>query len=1010
MPAFVRLLGPAAVRLEGEWLEPPTGKTSALLYYLAYQGGWVSRDELLLLFWPDTVEEKARRNLRRLLSTIRTLPYAQEFETESTRIRWPVGSDAAEFKRALAESNLSTVVQLYRGELLQGFKPHGMPEFDSWLELERQTLHNDWRRTVLSFSDELGAGERHQQASEVLERLYLADPFDEETLRRYLEGLYLSGQRSKALEVFSGFGEALKNELDAEPEDATEQLVTRIRDREPLEALVAPGIKAAVDEEASPQHDLPPQPTPFVGREAELVRLAEMLGDPACRLLTLVGSGGIGKTRLAVELVQGQLGRYRDGVFFVPFAAVTSPELMVSAMATALDFTFFGPTNPKEQLLDYLRDKELLLILDNLEQLLEGMSLLSDILTTAPQVTLLATSRERLNLHAESVYDLAGLSYPRDDERAALSYDAVKLFAQSAERSRSEFLLDEQNERAVIRITQLVDGLPLAIELAASWSRVLIPEDIASQIEDGIGFLQASTRDLPERHRSIRAVFDHSWDLLSSEEQTVLRRLSVFRGGFTQQAAAEVAGASLTVLAGLADKSLVRMSLSGRFDQHPLIQQYALEKLAERPEEELQTFDSHSEYYYRLLEQHGNRIPGTDLKERIELAATEWENIEASWKWMVKQRRAEQLQRATLMLQLFIQNKLWYQKGNELFAQAVWSLSEGDTSHHPALAAVLTGQAWMLTELGRNSEAIRLTERALGLLRPLGESQAHAVLNGLDALAEFQNKAGDYARAEANAVEALMLARSLDLLEMEAFTLIHLGENETSQGNYQQAERHYRESLALLRQEGQDHSESNALWSLGELHLIQGHLQEARRLLQEAAELAERIDYRWPALVSLKLLARVAFEQGSFEEATVLSGEALSMAREMRDLRQEAGALVISASLAEARGDYPEARTRFREALSIAWSAKALPTVLESLVFYAEFLFKHGDHVEVRDYLGLVVHHQATEQWVRERAQQVLEELRGTGARDVSEGSEELGRATSLAAVVGDILGSETLT
>jgi DNA-binding SARP family transcriptional activator len=281
MAASVRLLGTPAVKHGEGWLEPPIGKLFAILYYLACQEGWVNRDDLLYLFWPDTPEQSARQNLRPLLTKLRRFPYAQDLEIEASRLRWPVESDIHAFKQALAERRWAQAVQRYGGELLKGFTLEGAPEFTSWLELERAKLHHAWGEATLNLADELEGTKRYADSAQVLERLYKADSLDETILKRYLRALHLSGERHKALAAFASFKEMLQEELEVEPEADTLRLVERIKSGESLDEGTA---KVTTARERRPKVKMPVQATPFIGREIEKVKLAAKLDDPACHL------------------------------------------------------------------------------------------------------------------------------------------------------------------------------------------------------------------------------------------------------------------------------------------------------------------------------------------------------------------------------------------------------------------------------------------------------------------------------------------------------------------------------------------------------------------------------------------------------------------------------------------------------------------------------------------------------------------------------------------------------
>ena len=302
MTSYAQLLGMPQFRVNETWQAPPLSKKGALLFYLAYSGDWLSRDELLYIFYPDSAEKPARANLRQLLTSLRKLPYSQGLEIEDTRVRFQIETDVASFKKAISEENWVKVLELYQGELLHGFNPPDFTEFDNWLSLERQALHAAWRKASLNFAEELSATERSSLAAEVLASVYKADPLDEGVMRVYLKNLYQSNQKTEALDTFATFKNTLHHELGSEPEASTLELITVIQQDKPLSVTGSVAVKTQVAEHSKPAHNLPTQPTEFVGREMEKTKLASLLAEKTCRLLTIVASGGMGKTRLAVEV------------------------------------------------------------------------------------------------------------------------------------------------------------------------------------------------------------------------------------------------------------------------------------------------------------------------------------------------------------------------------------------------------------------------------------------------------------------------------------------------------------------------------------------------------------------------------------------------------------------------------------------------------------------------------------------------------------------------------------
>lgn len=383
----------------------------------------------------------------------------------------------------------------------------------------------------------------------------------------------------------------------------------------------------------------------FVGRETELCDIAELMNDPCCRLLTLTGLGGIGKTRLAMEYARRQKDTFANGFCFAPLQGLHSHENIVSAVAES----FQCPISPKraliEQLLEYLHEKSLLLVLDNFEHLLDGVHSLSDILVHAPQVKILTTSRERLNIVEEWVYEVGGLSFPTHESETEIeTYSAVQLFMHNARRVQHSFALTPAQKSAVNRICWLVGGMPLGIELASAWVRVLPCETIADEIERSLDILETTSANMPPRHRNMRAVFESMWDRLSQFEQEVFKKLSVFRGSFTLEAAECIAGASRPILRTLIDQCFLQIDSAERYALHELLRQYGAEKLGDSPQLQEEVNNLHRAYFMGLLTLHGAKIVFFGhQKEAIQKLNSDGENIRVAWQRAVTQELLEEI-------------------------------------------------------------------------------------------------------------------------------------------------------------------------------------------------------------------------------------------------------------------------------------------------------------------------------------------------------------------------------
>jgi predicted ATPase len=658
----ISLLGPFRVTVDGNPVTRFEADTArALLAYLALCASRQApcrRETLAGLLWPEQPEAEARHNLRQALSRVRKAIGDQDAEPPFllvTRQTIQINSesdtwlDVSAFDGLIAAcqghhhrrleacrscmQRLGEAVELYRGDLLGGFSLNSAP-FEEWLVAERERRHRqalDALHHLASYHERRG---EHEQVQGYAQRQLALEPWREEAHRQLVRALALSGQRAAALVQYEACCQVLTEELGVEPEGETTALYERIRDGK-LDDLAR-----------APPHNLPVPVTPFVGREVEMAEIEECLGDPDCRLLTLVGPGGIGKTRLALEVAMTQVDAFEHGVFFVPLAPLQSADAIVPAVARVLGFSLSVDARAdapqelaqyvtaRQQLLNYLRQRNLLLVLDNLEHLLTGVDVVTAILRTAQEVRILATSRERLNVQGEHLYPVAGVDYLDgvDATRTELLLSsAVRLFLHSARRVQPDLKATDENLAQVGQICRLVQGVPLAILLAAAWVGMLTPAEIATEIKQGIDILETSLRDVPERHRSVRAVFDHSWSLLAGREQEAFRGLSVFRGGFTRQAAQKVIGATLRDLTSLLHKSLLYRVSADRYDlAHELLRQYAVEKLeaAGRADE---VRDAHSTYYAGLIPQREADLGGRRQLETLGATKADSENMLTAW-------------------------------------------------------------------------------------------------------------------------------------------------------------------------------------------------------------------------------------------------------------------------------------------------------------------------------------------------------------------------------------------
>ena len=620
-----------------------------------------------------------------------------------------------------------------------------------------------------------------------------------------------------------------------------------------------------------------------------------MLSEPHCRVLTLHGPGGVGKSRLAIQVAWDQirLDAFREGVFFVPLDTLTSPEQIPTSIAATLELTLEGKRDASEQIGSYLGNKRVLLILDNFEQLSEGATLVSELCHACSNTKFLVTSRERLNLTEEHVLTLKGLSLPDEnaDNEDALASDAVKLLAQRTKKARLDFRLEPELSEA-LKLCKLLEGSPLGIELAAAWVRLMPLADIRSEVVRNLDFLASSARNATGRHQSLRATFEHSWRLLSDRERRTLAKLAVFRGGFRREAAQSVAGATLPILASLADKSLLRMLPNGRYDRHTLLQQFTHEKFIALREEHTDTRVRYAHFYLELAEEAEPYI------ERGE---------QASWLARLEEEHVN------------LQNAL------------AWSL-EHDAELGLKLAASL-GVFWEIRshyQLGRAWSKKLLSHPRAGQLHVRAK-----ILSRKGRLADLQ---GDAPEARADLEESLILHRTLGDREGTALSLNNLGLVAFNQGDYPKALKYHSESLALRRAIGNKSGMADSLNNLGLIAHEQARHAEAQRLFDESVALKREVGDEAAMAYPLLSLSNLAYDRGDYPKARTLLGECLSLLRKLGDKRGVASALYSLGNISADQGDYVEAQTLFYESLTLRRDIGDKRGIAETLEEYAILL------------------------------------------------------------------------
>ena len=814
----INVLGRPAVRLDGV---PISGfisdKALALLCYLAIEQSEHARERLADVFWGHFPAERARANLRQALHNLKKLVPGylvvnrKVFLFNADRAH---RIDAAEFEHRLEPpdrgtpprphqdseisatriAELEATTRLYQGDFLADLFLDGAPEFESWLGLERERLH------ALGSFEMLGGLHRKQRnwsaAAQALRQLLAIEPWRDAAHRDLMLTLAHQQQFDAALAQFESCRQVLVGELGVEPRPETVALLERIRAARTIH-----------------RRPLPPQPTPFLGRSLALSDIGQLLLRDDGRLVSIIGLGDVGKTRLALAVAEALQSGFLEGVAFVPLSAVFDEDGIYMAIAEALEIPLLNPSTPAEQLANYLEDKEILLVLDNFEHLLDFAELLDPLLNAAVSVRWLVTSRARLGLRGESSFSLGGMVEPTGEPNQLSS--GGQLFEYTAKLARPDFEADEADRLAIARICELVEGLPLAIELAASWVRLLPCSQIAEELSRDLAFLEKNPRTTSAAKRSLAAAFDYSWERLPAEAQQVFMGLSVFQGAFSRQLAQTATGANLETLTILSDRSLLSASHSGHFQIHGLLKQYAAEKLAARPSELDHSRERHGRAYLEWLGSCEAALKQGGLETTVAALQTEWENVRLAWLWAIEQREFLPLDSALSALYECLSQRQRYREGQQLISLAI-TASGGDEQ------TVL--RARLQLALGAFNNYLGMTAESLALF-----DESRAVL--------ARHKVGH------------------DLALNQMWTGFTIG-NTGYSGRLSDGAELLRESLASFEQLDDVYYQARCLGNLGNMFYSQGDHAQALLAWQRSLAIFENLGIIWGQAGTLVSMAR----------------------------------------------------------------------------------------------------------------------------------------------------------
>lgn len=897
------------VQLDGETLTLAYDKVRALLAYLAIESDKPLRREILIgLLWPEQTEKEARHSLSQALlklrqaidpdnsvvlanrHTVQLNPEAKiELDTAVFTITLHQCQTHQHAQPELCEDCMvrrETAVSLYSGPFLAGLSLPDAPTFEQWQTQQREQFQRQALAALSILSTYHEKRGELQQAIAYAERQLALEPWQEETHRQLMRLMLYNGQRSRAIAQYLSCVQLLDEELGVPPSSETVAIYKLIETAAP-----------------NPPHNLPTPQTPFIGRKPEIAKITSWLACENSRLITVVGPGGIGKSRLAVSIAQKQLGRpveeaneaetyafFTDGVFWVPLARVTNGTALVPAIAEAIGLQFESgesdaqPRPAQQQLLSYLRGKRILLLLDNFEQLLEpseamaATQTIQHILQRAPHAKLLVTSRERLQLQEEQLFLLDGLTYPDIGESHIDTFTAVHLFNQTAQRVQPNIDSETIDLATVADICRLLEGSPLAIELAASTMHMLATSDILNTLQESFALLSTSNRHIPERHRSMQATFSTSWRRLSSNLQQLLAQLSIFQNGFTLAAASEVALAQPHQLSSLINQSLLRFDPAlKRYDFHELVRQFSAAELAQFSDEiDTAVAAKHATYYLTLFSEQEDALKGAKQFASLDILEREVENGRLAWQWAA-QHQPEALLPAINATLLFFDLRGRHQEGAELceLANQLLANSGLQTPQLPLIRGrLLAWKGCFYATLNEWTACQNTLAESTALLEPIGRDINTAFL--LLQQSRFQWR-GDKETALQLAQQSLNLATHFDDQWLIAECHNLLGRMARAMSQYQSSEHHLSQSLTIRRTIQDQSGLAHTLSHLSLLQMDLGQFEKAFCNAHESLSIYEQTN-DLPNIANIyNSLGFICMFAGQLEESSEWFGKSLSI-------------------------------------------------------------------------------------------------------------------------------------
>ncbi len=979
-------LGSPVVERDGVAVSFDTRKAVALLAYLAVTQQPQRREALATLLWPEYEQANAYGSLRRTLWSLKKGIgegwLAIDSDTIALRGDKDFWLDVTAFHASLeateahthddAEacvaclSSLQEAVDLYRGDFLAGFTLPDSPPFDEWQYFQAEGLRQEAARALEQLVAIHAARGVFVEGIPYARRWLALDTLHEPAHRALMRLYHWAGQRAAALRQYESCVQALAEEMGVPPEAETIQLYEEIQANRlpPSQAAVAaPHPVTAVPSSHERMNNLPPQRTSFVGREREVAAVGALLGRPDVRLVTLTGPGGSGKTRLSVEVARQLSENFANGVLFVDLASIREPGLVASAIVGVLGVREMGSEGLLESLKSYLRSRRVLLVLDNFEQVVSAAPLLADLLDAAPHLKILVTSREVLHLYGEWEYPVPSLNVPDPLQLAAGNLvatlgesEAVRLLVDRAQAVNPAFALNAANAAAVAELCIRLEGLPLAIELAAARSKLFAPQALLARVAQRLDLLTTSAHDLPTRQQTLRAAIQWSYELLDKGEQVLFARLAVFVGGCTVEAVEAVCHAAgelpLDVLGGLAslvDKSLL-LRVEGhagepRFTLLETLRLYALERLGALGVAEVAKLrQAHAEYYLTFAERAAPELSlftGTNPTAWWARLEAEHDNLRAALDWSLEvsaeQDKVMGLRLAEALLPFWEDRSYVREKFEPLLALLAHPKAWERTQ---PFARTLQAAGRLAMHHSDYDRARVFLEQALTLFRELEDKPGVArTLIDLELL-RWQHQ--DYAGEPSLHEESLSIYQELEDKAGIAWSLLELSSHAWRRGDTQRVQALSAESLAIFRELRNLQGITRSLEVIAQAHRIRGDEAQAMAAYEEALALARKTGHKAAIATILIGLGEGASIQSDYARAITRFNESLELAREAGNWILIAWSLRLLGTIAWLQGDYARATTFHAQSLRLYQSGGDRWGITECLEGFGHIAARQG--------------------------------------------------------------------